>query len=86
MALLGALIDQRTNVSIGSNANTSFAHGLPAAPDVVFVRETVSSASSVSAVTFESIIDATNVSIYNSGQRDSTALQITSVQFHSIMR
>ena len=86
MALLGALIDQRTNVSIDSNANTSFAHGLPAAPDLVFVRETASSASSVSAITFEAIFNATNVTIYNSGQRASTNFQVTSVVFHSMLR
>ena len=86
MALLGAYIDQRTNAAINSNSSTTFAHGLPATPDLVCVRENVSSASSVSAVTFTPLVDATNVSIYNSGERNSTTLQITTLRFHSAVR
>lgn len=86
MALLGAYIDQRTNAAINSNASTTFAHGLPAAPDLVCVRETVSSASSVSAVTLTPLSNATDISIYNSGERNSLALMVTSILFHSVVR
>lgn len=86
MALLGAYIDERTHAAINSNASATFAHGLPAAPDLVIIRETTSSASSVSHINPVPIFDATNVSIFQSGERNSTALEVTSIMFHSIIR
>ncbi|MFH1398961.1 MAG: hypothetical protein ABIG95_02525 [Candidatus Woesearchaeota archaeon] len=86
MALLGAFIDERTLVSVTSNSSASFAHGLPASPDWVHIRETTSSASSVSAVEITPLWDATNVSLYNAGERNSTVVEVQSVVYHSLIR
>ena len=87
MGLLGTFIDQRTLAGIAAEGSASFAHGLPAAPDIVFMEEvTTSAATNVSAIKLVAIRDATNVSLYNHGQGASQALRITSVRFHSIAR
>ncbi len=86
MALLGTLIDSRTNAAVNSNASTTFAHGLPASPDVVHVVQISSAASATNVTQFNVLWDATNVSIYNCGSANSTALKVVSVVFHAIAR
>lgn len=86
MALLGTFIDERTLVAIATDASTSFAHGLPASPDWVGIRETASSASSISHINVVPLFNATNVSLYNSGQRDTEALEVQSIVYHSEIR
>ena len=86
MALLGTYIDQRTHAVINTNASASFAHGLPAAPDLVLVRETSSSASATNWVGIQPIFDATNVSLYNQGAANSKTLRVTSMVLHSVIR
>ena len=86
MALLGTFIDQRTAAAITAAGSASFAHGLPAAPDMVFIEEVTSAASNVSAIKLLAVRDATNVSVYNHGEGASQAVKITSILFHSIQR
>ncbi|MFH1398960.1 MAG: hypothetical protein ABIG95_02520 [Candidatus Woesearchaeota archaeon] len=86
MALLGAFIDERTLVALATDANTTFAHGLPASPDWIGIRETASSASGISHINVVPIWDATNVTLYNSGQRDTEALEAQSIVYHSVIR
>ncbi len=87
MALLRNYIDKRTNATIASNANISFAHGLPAAPDAVQIRHVATLASTTAWVGgIAALVDATNVSLYNCGRATSGALEITSMVFHSIIQ
>lgn len=86
MALLGGFIDSRTLAGINAGSSASFAHGLPAAPDMVHLVESTTAATNVSAVKLVAIKDATNVSVYNHGEGASQALECVSVRFHSIVR
>jgi hypothetical protein len=87
MALLGSFIDKRTLASVAKNGGTgTFAHGLPATPDYMFLQENTTAASNVSAIKLVPKADATNVTIYNHGEGDSQALNILSVVFHAIVR
>jgi dihydroorotase len=86
MALLGTYIDQRTLAALNSNASTSFAHGLGAAPHMVDVRETATNASATSFAKIQALVDATNVTLNNAGSANSQALMVTTIRFHSIMQ
>ena len=86
MSLLGSFIDSRTIAAINAAASTSFAHGLPAAPDLVIVNETVSAATNVSALKLFGVGDATNVSVYNHGEGNSQVLKVVSMVAHSVIR
>ena len=86
MALLGAFVDQRTIAAITAAGSASFAHGLPAAPDVSFMQEVTTAASNVSAIKLVTIADATNMSVFNHGEGASQALRVTSMVLHSIIR
>ena len=86
MALLGAFIDSRTNAALTSGASSSFAHGLPAAPDMVYMMEVTTAGTNVSAVKLCAVYDATNVSIFNHGEGASQALRVVSLLFHSTIR
>jgi hypothetical protein len=85
MALLGAFVDSRTNAVIAAAGSTSFAHGLPAAPDIVYVHENATTNSTTS-VKLGIKSDATNVSIYNHGEGQTATLRCVSVVFHSLAR
>ena len=87
MALLGSFIDSRTIVSLASNASTTFAHGLPAAPDFVLLQPTGAATTSASATSLvpRSDSDATSVSLFGGGL-GSPALRIISVVAHSVVR
>ncbi len=85
MALLGVLIDSRTLAGIGAAANTTFAHGLPAAPDEVYVQENTTTNNSA-VVKLAVASDATNVTIYNHGANDSATLKVVSKVFHAMIR
>lgn len=85
MALLGTFIDSRTNAVIAAAGSTSFAHGLPAAPDIVYVHENATTNSTTS-VKLAVKSDATNVSIYNHGEGQTSTLRCVSIVFHSVAR
>lgn len=86
MALLGTLIDARTIASIASNGSASFAHGLPATPDFVFISGFTSAtvASGASALPSYSA-DATNVSLWGTGVNGNIT-KVLSMVAHSIVR
>ena len=86
MALLGTLIDSRTLAAINTNASASFAHGLPAVPDEVSIIQISSAASATTIAQFNILWDGTNVSIYNCGSANSTALRVISKYYHSLIR
>lgn len=86
MALLGAFIDSRTLTVVNSNANITYAHGLPANPDVVHVEQIVSTASTTNWIGFIPLHDATNVTIHNIGAANSQNFRAVAVLFHSIVR
>ena len=88
MALLGSYIDSRTIASLSSGASTSFAHGLPAAPDFMIVNAlgaaTVASGAALAMprVSF----DGTNVSMFQTGIDNSATLRVVAIVAHSIIR
>ena len=86
MALLGAYVDTRTIAAIAAAGSSSFAHGLPATPDLILVQENTTAASNVSAIKPYAIADATNVSVFNHGEGTTQALKVTSMVIHSIQR
>jgi len=85
MTLLATLIDSRTLAAINAGANSSYAHGLPASPDVVFVYENTTT-DSTSACKIAVKWDGTNVSVYNHGECNSATLRAVAWVCHSIIR
>lgn len=87
MALLGSYIDSRTVASIASNGSASFAHGLPAAPDIVIIHGTssASGASNAAMALPRYAADATNVSLFGTGL-DGGPLKVTCIVAHSVIR
>lgn len=89
MALLGSFVDSRTNAVLAAGgaggSTTSFAHGLPASPDLVVIYET-STSNTTSGDRLSWASDATNVSITNNGKMATEELNIVSIVFHSIAR
>lgn len=85
MALLGAFIDSRTLVALTTADTVTYAHGLPAAPDVVIVQENTTT-NNTSNLKFCVKADATNVSVWNYGEAASATLNSVAVVFHSIVR
>jgi hypothetical protein len=85
MALLSTYIDSRTNAAIAAAGSTSFAHGLPAAPDLVVVHENATT-NTTSGIKLAWASDGTNVSISNHGKNASATLKVVSIYFHSIVR
>ncbi len=85
MSLLGAFVDSRTLAAIDSLSSASYAHGLPAAPDLVYVHENATTDSTKSIKLCWSS-DATNVSISNHGELISATLKAVAVVFHSLVR
>lgn len=85
MVLLGSFIDVRTIASFASNASASFAHGLPAAPDFIILAGDGAATLAAAAGLPLATANATNVSLFASGQAISQ-LKVTSVVAHSIIR
>lgn len=85
MALLGSFVDSRTNAAIAAAGSTSFAHGLPAAPDLVIVHENATT-NTTSGIKLCWSSDATNVSISNHGKNATATLKAVSTVFHSLVR
>jgi hypothetical protein len=85
MALLSTYIDSRTNAVIAAAGSTSFAHGLPAAPDLVVVHENATT-DSTTEIKLAWASDGTNVSISNHGEGQSSTLKVVSIYFHSMVR
>lgn len=88
MALLGTFIDVRTLATFASGGSASFAHGLPATPDMVIITQTANATnSSASIPQFAYNADATNVSVYNVGQGSgSNNPRVMSIVAHSVIR
>lgn len=85
MALLGTFIDVRTNAVIAAAGSTSFAHGLPAAPSLVYVHENTTTNSTTS-IKLVAVADATNVTISNHGEGQTATLACASIYFQSLVR
>jgi len=86
MALLGTYIDVRTLASLAAEGTVSFAHGLPAIPDMVFATPAASRSSNVSAWNLCPSFDATNVTIQNGGEGASPSIKVMSLVAHSVIR
>lgn len=86
MSLLGSYIDVRTIAGIAAQGTGTFAHGLPSAPDFVLAQGAATAASNVSAHMINTLFDATNVTLQNSGEGASPDLRVVSVVAHSIIR
>lgn len=85
MALLETFVDSRTLAAIAAAGSFSFAHGLPAAPDLVVVHENATTNSTTS-IKLAWSSDATNVSISNHGANTTKTLKAVSIVFHSLVR
>jgi len=85
MALLGSFIDSRTNALIATTASTSFAHGLPAAPDIIIITPNNTAATNGVGGLYATS-DATNVSILNSAAANSPTFRVVSIVAHSVIR
>lgn len=85
MSLLGSFIDSRTLAGLTTADNITYAHGLPAAPDLVVVQENTTT-NNTSNLKFGIKSDATNVSITNYGEGTSATLKAVAIVFHSIAR
>lgn len=85
MALLGTFIDTRTLAAITASGSSSYAHGLPGAPNLVQVWENATT-NSTTAIKLAWSSDATNISIYNHGQGNSATLQAFAMFAHSVIR
>lgn len=85
MALLGSYIDSRTLAALASGGSSSYAHGLPAAPDLVVVQENTTT-DSTSNIKLVPVSDATNVTVWNHGQIDTATLRAVAIRFHSVVR
>ncbi|HDK42877.1 MAG TPA: hypothetical protein ENG87_05840 [Candidatus Pacearchaeota archaeon] len=85
MSLLGSFIDSRTLAAIAAAGSSSYAHGLPAAPDIVIVNENTTTNSTTNIkLAYKS--DATNISIYNHGAGVTATLDAKAIVAHSIIR
>ncbi len=85
MALLGAFVDSRTHAAVDAGSSASYAHGLPAAPDLVYIHENATT-DSTNSVKLCWSADATNVSVSNHGEIITATLQAVAVVFHSLVR
>lgn len=85
MALLGTFVDSRTLAAIAAAGSSSYAHGLPANPDLVVVHENTTT-NTTSHIKLAVKHDATNVSIYNHGKNNSATLNAVAIYFHSAVR
>ena len=82
---MGTLTDKRTLVGIGPGLMTTYAHGLPAAPDAIHIRIIQASASISSMPLLFTPVDNSNVTISNIGTGSSPNLEVCAVRFHSIV-
>lgn len=82
---MGTLTDKRTLVGIGAGRMTTYAHGLPAAPDAVHIR-IIQSSATISIIPILFIpVDNNNVTISNIGSGSTPNLEVCAVRFHSIV-
>lgn len=85
MALLGSFIDVRTFAGLTATQTTSFAHGLPAAPDFAIVQQIATAATNgVGGIDVRH--DATNVTVRNNAAATSPDFRVVTVVAHSIIR
>lgn len=86
MALMGVRIDKRTLAGLASNGTVAFAHGLGGAPDVVKIRFIATLASNTNPSQINAPIDATNVTLQNSGAAAGSNMEVITMRFHSIIQ
>lgn len=87
MALMRYYTDKRTIASLTNAVVATYAHGLPAAPDIVSIRPVATQASATGWVGLTAPIDATNITVQNCGGGPASGiLEVTAVCFHSIMQ
>lgn len=85
MARLGTFVDSRTLAAMDSLSSASYAHGLPAAPDLVYVHENATT-NSTGSVKLCWTSDGTNVSVSNHGELITATLKAVAVVFHAVVR
>ncbi len=84
MALLGAFVDSRTLAGLTTGDNITYAHGLPATPDLVHVHENTTT-NNTSCLKLAVAQDATNVTIYNHAEATSATLEAVAIVFHTVV-
>ncbi len=88
MTLLGISVDVRSNVGLSSNNTLTFAHGLPAEPNIVRIhyRATLTTANATDWYGMAIPVDATNVTVINQGSTTSPAFDVVSMRLHTLIR
>lgn len=86
MSLIGSYIDNRTIAGLTNGQSTSYAHGLPSAPDFCIVQfaSTLATSNTVAMITV--LQDGTNVTVRNNGTVTSPTLRIVAVMANSTIR
>lgn len=88
MALMAVNIDKRTLSAIYSNFSSVYAHGLPAAPDVVLTRLIANSNASIGITQMPMLVipvDVANVTISNLGSGTYSNFEVCAIRFHSFL-
>lgn len=86
MALLGTLIESHTTTSLAAESSRTFAHGLPANPDIALTEAIASIASATNWWKLYVLHDGTSATVHNCGAADSPSYRTVAVVFHSIIR
>jgi hypothetical protein len=88
MSLMGVLIDKRAQAAMASDASVTFAHGLGGVPDSVAIRyvSTLASSTNWSVGGVDAPVDATNVTLRNSGFTTVPAMEIVTMIMHSMIQ
>ncbi len=85
MALLKAFVDSRTLAGLTTGDNITYAHGLPASPDLVWAHENTTT-NNTSCLKLAIASDATNVTIYNHGEATSATLEAVALVYHTVIK
>jgi hypothetical protein len=90
MAILRYYIDSRTIAGMAADATATYAHGLPAAPDIVnigFLNVALTATTlHVGNQGIRAVADATNITLNNAGGGLSVDLDVAAICCHSMIQ
>ena len=82
---MGTLFVTTSYAGLTVGQSTSFAHGLGATPNIMWVQENTTT-NSTTAIKLAWKADGTNMSIYNQGQGRAAGINVFAMYAHSIIR
>ena len=88
MALMRVLIDKRTQAGLTTDESVAFAHGLGGVPDSVAIRyiATLASNTDWGVGGVDAPVNATNVTLRNSGFTTVPDMEIVTMRMHSLIQ